>query len=134
MTSENMASGVEAVPLFRPMGAEDAVAVQPARSDLRQIAVPNLVGLFLDLDALQFAPSALIEQAQLHLVGMLRKQGEVDTLPIPGRTSRVGFPRPDSSNRIDHLVPRLRRVVSCLCDLINRRCRRDWISTLSFGL
>ena len=86
---------IEAVTLLGLIRAVNPVAVQQARACLRQIAMPDLVGAFLERNALDFAPPALVEQAQLDFLGILREQGEIDPLAVPVRTPRMGAPRPD---------------------------------------
>ena len=86
--------GVESVTVVRPVRAMDAVAVKHARAGLRQIAVPDVVGPHFEFKALQLMPSACVEEAQFHFLGMGRKQGEIDTLAVPGRTDGEGLAWP----------------------------------------
>ena len=88
--------GVEAVPGRGLVGAVHPVAVDRAGPRVRQIAVPDLVGVFRQLDALEFALASLIEQAELHLGGVGREQGEVDAEPVPCRAKRIGTPLEDA--------------------------------------
>jgi hypothetical protein len=86
---------VEAVPLFRPVRAVDPIAVKLARTDIGQIDMPDLVGVFGQDDAVGFALAVGVEQAQLDLFGMGRKQREIDPEAIPGGPQRMRPSRPD---------------------------------------
>ena len=51
--------------------------------------MPDLVGALAQRDALQLAPAARVEEAQLDLLGVLGEQREVDALAVPVRAARV---------------------------------------------
>ena len=67
-----------------------AIAVDRARARIGQIAVPDLVGEFRQLDALDFALAVVVEKAELDLGGVGGKQREVDPEPGPCRAAREG--------------------------------------------
>jgi hypothetical protein len=58
--------------LLRLIRTVHAIAVQLAGPRFGQIAVPDLVGLLAQRDALQLATAAVIEQAQLDAVACSR--------------------------------------------------------------
>ena len=74
----------------RLVGAVHAIAVDRARPRIGQVTVPDLVGILRQGDALDLAPAALVEQAELDLGGVGREQGEVDAQPVPGGAKRIG--------------------------------------------
>jgi hypothetical protein len=47
--------------------------------------VPDLVGVFRQLDTLGFLLSEVVEQAQLHFAGVSREDREIHPEPVPGR-------------------------------------------------
>jgi hypothetical protein len=65
------------------------VTVQLAGPHLRQIGMPDLIGLLRQHHAVDLAPSFGVEQAQLDLLGMLREQREIHAFSIPGCPQRV---------------------------------------------
>jgi len=75
--------GIETQPVFGLVRAVYAIAVQLARLGFRQIAAPYLVGLLAQPDAREFALAGTVEQAQLDLLRVLGKQGEIDPFPVP---------------------------------------------------
>jgi hypothetical protein len=93
---------VEAVAGLRLIGAVDAIAVEPARAQVGQIAVPDLVGELGQDDARGLAPVIVVEQAELDLLGIRRKQGEVGAGAVPGRAQRIRQTRPDPDTLCSH--------------------------------
>src|SRR5215472_511242 len=83
---------VEAVPGFWFVWPIRAVAVGGPRPGCRQVAVPNLVGVFRQLYALELGPAIQVEETDLDLGGVSGKDREVDAEPIPGRTKRERSP------------------------------------------
>src|SRR6185369_1497277 len=75
--------------LFGFVRAVHAVAVHRAGAYAFDIAVPDLVGVLGELDALVLALAAGIEQAQLDAGGVRGEQGEVDAFAVPGCTAWV---------------------------------------------
>lgn len=71
----------------RPM---DAVAIDRPRPRIRQVAVPDLVGVLRQYDPLQFAPPVLVEQAEFDLGGMSGEQREIHPQAVPGCAQRKG--------------------------------------------
>ena len=92
---EQQLVGIEAVPRVRLVGAVDAVAVDGAGPDLGQVAVPDLVGVFGQLDALDLLVAGAVEQADLDLGGVGREEREIGALAVPGRAAREGRAFPD---------------------------------------
>ena len=84
--------GIESVTrLIRPV---DAVSINGGRSNVRQITVPNLVGVFREGDALKFTFASLIEQAQIDfLIALAEEEGEVCALAVPCCATRMGQTR-----------------------------------------
>jgi hypothetical protein len=88
---------IEAVALCRIVGAVDAIAVELSGPDIGEIAMPYLIRPLTQPDLLGLDPVVLtLEEAQLHTGGVLRKDGEVHSRTIPGRSEGVGLSRPDS--------------------------------------
>ncbi|MNN57835.1 hypothetical protein D3C81_1728440 [compost metagenome] len=72
------------------VGAMHTVAVDQPGVRVGQVAVVDLVGVFGQLDALDFLFATGVEQAQLDLGGVGREQGEVDPKPVPGSAEGEG--------------------------------------------
>ena len=90
---------VEAVAALGVVGPMDAVAVELARADVRQVAVPDLVSVLGQHDPLELALAAVVEQAQLDLLGVGAEQREVHAAAVEGGAQRVGGARPDRARR-----------------------------------
>src|SRR5258708_19622200 len=73
--------------LIRPM---DAVSINSGRSNIRQINVPNLVGVFREYDSLEFTFAPLVEQTQLHFSPLIPQKGQVPTPPSPACPPPIG--------------------------------------------
>src|SRR4029078_2112101 len=93
---------IEAMALLRLIRTVHAIAVELAGPRFGQVAMTDVIGLLAQRDALQLAPPAIIEQAQLDAFRMLREQREVDALAVPRRTLRKGFTGPDGGDRTGH--------------------------------
>ncbi len=52
--------------------------------------MPDLVGVFRQLDPLQLRLAFVVEEAELDLGGVGGEQGEVDAEPVPGRAEGEG--------------------------------------------
>src|SRR5688572_9623144 len=63
-----------------------AIAIDRAGADVEQVPVPDLIGVFGQLDAFQLGLPVGIEQAQLHFGGVGGKQGKIRAATIPKRT------------------------------------------------
>ena len=72
------------------IGAMGAVAIEQTRTDIRQIAVPDLVRALGQGIAPQFALALGIEQAEFDPVGIGRIDGEINPFAIEGRPQRMG--------------------------------------------
>src|SRR5215831_5319865 len=83
---------VEAVSGFGFVWSIGAVTIADARPCRGQVAVPNLVGVFRQLDALELGSAIAVEEADLDPCGVGGKYREVDAEPIPGRTKRERSP------------------------------------------
>src|ERR1700751_1035293 len=79
--------------------AVHAVAVKQVRTGIRQINVPDLVGVFRKRDPRLLMTAGSIEQAQLDVLGVSRKNREVDALAVPRGPERAGATRPHLSGR-----------------------------------
>src|SRR5215510_9880714 len=73
--------------LVRPM---HAIAVDRARPRIGEVAVPDLVGVLRQGDALDLASAVTLEQTELDLGRVGREQREVHAQAIPRRTKRIG--------------------------------------------
>jgi hypothetical protein len=71
--------------------AVDPVGVDCTRTCGRYITVPDFIGVFGQLDAFDLFLSAVIEEAELDLGGMSRKQCEINAKAIPGGSKRKGL-------------------------------------------
>ncbi len=77
------------------IGPIHAITVMEAGATLRQVGVPGLIGPFLQPNPVGFFRSIRpIEQAQLHRRGIFRKESEIDPLPVPRGSQRIGSARP----------------------------------------
>src|SRR5690242_15300144 len=97
---EQQLVGIEAVALLGLVGSVRTNAIEQARPRLGKVAVPRLVGVLAQLDAVHFAPAVGIEQTQLDPRGMRRERSEVDPFSVPARATRVGTPGPDGRDRL----------------------------------
>jgi hypothetical protein len=78
------------MPGLRLVGAVDAIAVILAGSDVGDIAVPDLVGIFRQLDAQQLALAVAVEEADLDLRRIGGEEREIDPLAVPARAEGKG--------------------------------------------
>ena len=87
---------VEPVPPLGRVRPMHPVAIELARPQVRQIAVPHFVGISRQGQPGDLAPAAGLEQAQLDPFGMGREEGEIDPAAIPGGAQgcRVAGPDP----------------------------------------
>ena len=81
---------IEAMAARRVIGTVHAVAVKLTGPDIRQVAVPDLMGLFRQIDTLGFAPALRVEQAELDAGRVGGKQRKVDAFSVPCRPQRIG--------------------------------------------
>ena len=80
---------VEPVAALGFIGPVDAVAVQLAWAQVRQVAVPDLVRVLGQRHPRRLAPTAGIEKAQLDPLGVHREQREVDAAAVPVGAERI---------------------------------------------
>ena len=82
--------GVEAVAFGRIERTVDAVAIELTGQNGGEVAMPNLVGPFAELDALGFnRVGGRMEEAEFDLLRVFRKEGEVNARTLPGGPERV---------------------------------------------
>ena len=94
------------MPFCRLVGPVDAIAVDLARQDVGQVAVPDQVGALGQDDAARFLVRLRrIEQAQLDLGRVLRIERKVHAAAVPRRPQRVRVARPDSHCRYPFVFP-----------------------------
>ena len=86
---EQQLMGIESVTNFRLIRAVDAVSINGCRSDLRQITVPNLIGVFRECDSLKLPFASLIEQTEFHFGRVSREESEIGALAVPRSTTRM---------------------------------------------
>src|SRR6185312_9236596 len=80
-----------AMAVLRLIGAVHAIAVELSRRHVVEIAVPDVLATFGQLDALEFAATLAVEQAQLDLGGVGGKQGKIGPPAVPACTeARIG--------------------------------------------
>ena len=91
---------VEAVAVPRIVRSVDAIAVELPRPHVGQVAVPDLMGHLAQGHAMQLAPAAVVEQAQLDLLRNGRRR-EAKLVPgaVPGRAGRIGGSGQDGAAR-----------------------------------
>src|SRR5260221_12317520 len=65
------------------VGAVNAIAVKLARRNVVEIAVPDVLAALRQFDAFELAAALAVEQAQLDLFGVGRKQRKVGAPAIP---------------------------------------------------
>jgi hypothetical protein len=85
--------GIEAVALLRRVGPVHTVAIERAGTDSRQIAVPDLVGIFGKRDPVDLAPALGVEQAKLDPLGMGGEDREIGARAVPPRAQRARIAR-----------------------------------------
>src|SRR4051794_18497682 len=90
---------IEPMPVRRIEGPVNTISVKQVRASVRQIGVPDLVGIFRKHDARLFLEAGAIEQAKLDPFGMRRKNRKVHTLAVPSGPERVRATRPDLPRR-----------------------------------
>ena len=66
------------------VGTIDAIAVELTGRDIVQIAVPDVFGAFGQGDTLDLPAALAVEQAELDLLGVGRKQGKIRSASVPG--------------------------------------------------
>src|SRR5215469_1249016 len=95
--------GIEAVSGGRFVGPAYTVAVNRAGMRVRDIAMPDLVGEFGQLDSRDLTLASVVEETKLDARRRCREECEIDPSAVPGGASRVSqsFPDPVLRNR-DH--------------------------------
>ncbi|BCW49297.1 hypothetical protein StoSoilB13_16390 [Arthrobacter sp. StoSoilB13] len=85
--------GVEPLAGVGVVGSVHPIAIFLSGLDLRQVAVPHVAVYLGDIYA-DF-PAVVVEEAQLHFLGLLAEQREVGAGPVKGGSKRIGRSRPD---------------------------------------
>src|SRR3546814_13606312 len=67
-----------------------AVAVVLPRANVGQVAVPDLVRVLRQGDALELAAAGAVEETELDLLGMGGEEGEGHARAVPGGPERIG--------------------------------------------
>src|SRR4051812_32345302 len=80
---EQQLVGIEPVTVLGGIRPMHAIAVKLPGRHVVEVAVPDILGAFRQLDALQFAAPLTVEQAQFHLLRVRRKQREVGAPTVP---------------------------------------------------
>ena len=91
---------IEAMTTLRIIRAVNAIAVELTRSCIRQVGMPDLVGVLGELYAVELALTGLVEQADLDLFRILREQGEIDALAIPSCAQRIRLTWPHADRLV----------------------------------
>jgi hypothetical protein len=92
---EEQLVGVEAVALLGLVRPVHAVAVEGAGLEARHVPVPDEVGALAQGEALHLLLPGLVEQAQLHLLGVARVDREVDALVVRRGAEGIGGAGPE---------------------------------------
>src|SRR5262245_62220407 len=85
---------IESMPIHRIEWSIDSVPVKQIGSSVRQIGVPDFVGVFGKDDAGLLMPAGAVEEAELDFFGVRRKDRKVDAFTVPSRSERVRAARP----------------------------------------
>src|SRR6185503_2551042 len=81
---------IEAMALLRLVRPVHAIAVYGIGPEPGEIAMPDLVGKFRQLDAFDLRRAGAVEQAKLDLGCVGGEQREVDAFAVPDGAARVG--------------------------------------------
>lgn len=87
---------VEAMPFLGLIRAVNAIAVESSRTNIGQIAVPDLIGVFGQFDTGGFLAAVGAEQAQLDPLRVGGKQGKIGARTIKGGAQRMWGTGPDT--------------------------------------
>ena len=102
---EQQLVGIEPMALLRRVRSVDPVAVNRSGPDVRHPAVPDLVRVLRQLDALGLAIAASIEEADLDFGRVGREEGEVDAFAVPGRAAWMRKPLTNTRSRCHARTP-----------------------------
>ena len=83
---------IEAVACLRLIGAMHAIAVDCARPDIGQIAVPDLIGVFRKLDACGLALALSSKRQSSTLVALAENSAKLT--PLPSHDAPSGYGKP----------------------------------------
>jgi hypothetical protein len=74
----------------------NAVPVYRAGTGIREVAVPDLVGVFRQLDAFELLLSIRVEQTQLDLgsIGGEEREVHAQAVPVGAQRERLSFAQP----------------------------------------
>src|SRR5579871_688206 len=93
---------VEAQPFGGVIWPMDAVTVDQSRPCFGKVAVPDLISLFPDINALEFTSAGGIKETKFNFLRMLREKREVHTFAVPSGSKRIGFAWPDDGLGTDY--------------------------------
>jgi len=79
----------------RIVGAVHAVSVQLPRSDVRQVAVPDLMGIFRKRYPGDLLVAVFVEEAEIHPFRVSGEEGEVGSTAVPGCSQGIRSARPE---------------------------------------
>ncbi len=92
---------IEPMAVLRRVRSVRAIAIQHAGGRVRQIAVPDFVGVFRQRVARDLMASGWLEQAQIDPLCVRREHREVDAEPVPRRAERI---RPARQQRVGQML------------------------------
>ncbi len=78
--------GIEAVAMFRLIGAVNAITVELTGADVVEITVPDIFGALGQFNAFEFASALAVEQAQFDLLRVGGEQRKIGSPAVPVRT------------------------------------------------
>ena len=81
---------IETMTVLRIIGSVGTVAVNQTKARIGEIAVPDLVGAFRQIEARDFAPAGRIEQTKLDSLGMRREDRKIGAESVPGGAKWIG--------------------------------------------
>ena len=90
--------------LVRLIRTVDAIPVHGSGADALDIAMPDLVGIFGQLDALFFGLALRVEEAELDFGCVRRKERKVDAVAVPDCTSRVRRTFAQTNGFVAHVI------------------------------
>ena len=82
--------GIEAVPGIWIISTVNAVTIDGAGTDVREIAMPDLVGVLGKLDTIELAATGLVKDSNFDFCGVGGKKRKIGAATVPGSASRVG--------------------------------------------
>src|ERR1700751_1938886 len=84
--------GIKPVASVRFIRSVNPIPIHRFRPNIGNVAMPDLIGVFWQLDSCEFSFATSVEQAKLDFGGIRREEREIDALTVPTRTARKRQP------------------------------------------